>query len=176
MSKVNESKTVKEALKQAKENIDKKDFKTALKCCKRALNVDNTNYMALVFYGLCSDEVEQYDQALKAYKKATEARPEQLTAWQGLASFYEKKKDTKQEDLEDLALVYDKLLHIFEASNDLNKYYVTSDKLVTLYSTKLVQIDNVIKVIQYRIQVPTYIYSFFFVNSVILHFFWALPQ
>ena len=51
------SKTVKEALKEAKENVDKKDFKTALKCCKRALNVDNSNYKALVYYGKCSDEV-----------------------------------------------------------------------------------------------------------------------
>ena len=51
------SKTVKEALKEAKENVDKKDFKTALKCCKRALNVDNSHYSALVYYGKCSDEV-----------------------------------------------------------------------------------------------------------------------
>ena len=51
------SKTVKEALKEAQDNIDKKDYKTALKCCKRALNVDNSNYKALVYYGKCSDEV-----------------------------------------------------------------------------------------------------------------------
>ena len=65
MSKSNESKTVKEALKEARENIDKKDFKTALKCCKRALNVDKTNYMALVYCGLCLAEVDQPEQALK---------------------------------------------------------------------------------------------------------------
>ena len=65
MSKSTESKTVKEALKEAKENIDKKDFKSALKCCKRALNVDKNNYMALVFCGLCLAEVDQPDQALK---------------------------------------------------------------------------------------------------------------
>ena len=62
MSK-NESKTIKEALKEARDHIDKKDFKSGLKCCKRALNVDKSNYMALVFYGLCSAEVEQFDQA-----------------------------------------------------------------------------------------------------------------
>ena len=62
MSK-NESKTIKEALKEARDHIDKKDFRSGLKCCKRALNVDKTNYMALIFYGLCSTELEQYDQA-----------------------------------------------------------------------------------------------------------------
>ena len=106
MSKSNESKTVKEALKEARENIDKKDFKTALKCCKRALNVDKNNYMALVFYGLCSSELELFDQALQAYKKATDGNPEQATAWQGLASFYEKKKDGSKEDMEDLSRGY----------------------------------------------------------------------
>ena len=65
MSKPTESKTVKDALKEAREHIDKKDFKTALKCCKRALNVDKTNYMALVYCGLCFVEVDQPDQALK---------------------------------------------------------------------------------------------------------------
>ena len=65
MSKPTESKTVKDALKEAREHIDKKDFKTALKCCKRALNVDKTNYMALVYCGLCFAEVDQPDQALK---------------------------------------------------------------------------------------------------------------
>ena len=65
MSKSNESKTVKEALKEARENIDKKDFKTALKCCKRALNVDKTNYMALVYCGLCLADLDQPEQALK---------------------------------------------------------------------------------------------------------------
>ena len=163
MSKSNESKTVKEALKQAKENIDKKDFKTAMKCCKRALNVDNSNYMALVFYGLCSTEVEQYDQGLQAYKKATEAKPNQLTAWQGLSTFYEKKKDVSEEDLKYLAVVYDKILNIFEASDEMNKYYLTSDKLVNLYSTKLSQVDEAIKVIQARIKVKfTAIKSFIY--------------
>ena len=153
MSKSNESKTVKEALKQARENIDKKDYKTALKCCKRALNVDSNNYMALVFYGLCSAEIEQFDQALQAYKKATEANPDQLTAWQGLSSFYEKRKDVKQGDLEHLAVVYDKILKIFEDSDDMNKYYLTSEKLVNLHYEKLGNFHNAIKVIQARIKV-----------------------
>ena len=146
--------------------------------------------------------MELYDQAIKAYKKATEAKPEQLTAWQGeedidltrflslhfanrilfysgtfktllmfrkiifenlvkslrvkgISSFYEKKKDLKKEDLEDLAVAYDKILKIFETTDDMKKYYLTSEKLVTLHYEKLGDVQNAIKVIQDRIQVFT---------------------
>ena len=98
--------------------------------------------------------MELYDQAIKAYKKATEAKPEQLPAWQGISTFYEKKKDLKKEDLEDLAVAYDKILKIFEASEtEMNKYYLISEKLVTLHYEKLGHFHNAIKVIQDRIRV-----------------------
>ncbi len=64
-SKSTESRTVKEALKEARELIGNKDHKAALRCCKRALNVDKTNYMALVFCGLCFSELDQPEQALQ---------------------------------------------------------------------------------------------------------------
>ncbi len=150
MSKNNESKTIKDALKEARENIDKKDFKAALKCCKRALNVDNKNYTALVFYGLCSSELEMFDQALQAYKKATESNPGQLTAWQGLCSFYEKKKGMTPENLQDQAQVYEKLLQFFQASDDQAKYFMNSDKLVSLHLTKLNQTDKAVQELQKR--------------------------
>ena len=59
------SKTVKVALKEAREHIEKKDYKAALRCCKKALNVDKNNYMALVFCGLCLSELEQTDLAVQ---------------------------------------------------------------------------------------------------------------
>ena len=59
------TKTVKTALKEARELIEKKDFKSALRCCKKALNVEKDNYMALVFCGLCLSELDQPDQAVQ---------------------------------------------------------------------------------------------------------------
>ena len=59
------SKTVKTALKEAREFIEKQDFKAALRCCKKALNVDKDNYMALVFCGLSLCELDQPDQAIQ---------------------------------------------------------------------------------------------------------------
>ena len=53
----------KAALKEAKDLIGQKDFRGALKCCKRALNVDKDNYYGWVFIGLCLSELEQKDKA-----------------------------------------------------------------------------------------------------------------
>jgi superkiller protein 3 len=60
-----ENKVIKASLKEAKDFITKKDFKSALRCCKKTLNVDKNNYMALVFCGLCLAELQQPDQALQ---------------------------------------------------------------------------------------------------------------
>lgn len=43
---------------------------------------DKNNYNALVFVGVAADGMEQFDQAEKAYKRATEAAPDQVLAWQ----------------------------------------------------------------------------------------------
>ena len=46
------------------------------------LAVDKNNYNALVFVGVAAEAMDQPDQALKAYTRATEISPEQLLAWQ----------------------------------------------------------------------------------------------
>lgn len=43
---------------------------------------DKNNYNALVFVGVAADGMEQFDQAEKAYKRATDAAPDQVLAWQ----------------------------------------------------------------------------------------------
>ena len=49
---------------------------------KVVLAEDKNNYNALVFVGVAAEGLGQFDQALKAYHRATEASPEQLLAWQ----------------------------------------------------------------------------------------------
>ena len=56
---------IKACLKEAREQIKNKDYKTALRECKKVLNKDKTNYMALVFCGVCLSELDQPDQALQ---------------------------------------------------------------------------------------------------------------
>ena len=58
-------KEIKVFLKEAREQIKNKEFKNALKECKKVLNKDKNNYMALVFCGLSLSELDQPDQALQ---------------------------------------------------------------------------------------------------------------
>ena len=56
---------IKACLKEAREQIKNKDYKSALRECKKVLNKDKSNYMALVFCGVCLSELDQPDQALQ---------------------------------------------------------------------------------------------------------------
>ena len=58
-------KEVKAFLKEAREQIKNKDYKSALKECRKVLNKDKNNYMALVFCGLSLSELDQPDQAIQ---------------------------------------------------------------------------------------------------------------
>ncbi|XP_029428963.1 tetratricopeptide repeat protein 37 [Rhinatrema bivittatum] len=124
------SKEVKAALKSARDAIRNKEYKEALKHCKAVLKVEKNNYNAWVFIGVAAAELEQPDQAQAAYKKATELEPEQLLAWQGLGSLYEKinQKDFKEE----LPNIYLKLLELYD-STDKQKWCEVCRKLVDVY-------------------------------------------
>ncbi|XP_066273178.1 tetratricopeptide repeat protein 37-like [Branchiostoma lanceolatum] len=104
------SKETKAALKAAREAIRKKEYKEALKHCKDVLKQDKNNYHALVFVGVAAAELDQPDQAQAAYRRAAEAEPDQLLAWQGLCGFYEKlnRPDQRQE----LCDVYSRLMKL----------------------------------------------------------------
>nr|XP_004651671.2 tetratricopeptide repeat protein 37 [Jaculus jaculus]XP_044989526.1 tetratricopeptide repeat protein 37 [Jaculus jaculus]XP_044989527.1 tetratricopeptide repeat protein 37 [Jaculus jaculus] len=124
------SKEVKTALKSARDAIRNKEYKEALKHCKTVLKQEKNNYNAWVFIGVAAAELEQPDQAQGAYKKAADLEPDQLLAWQGLASLYEKCNHTNAKD--DLPGVYQKLLDLYE-SVDKQKWCEVCKKLVDLY-------------------------------------------
>ncbi|XP_016071658.1 PREDICTED: tetratricopeptide repeat protein 37 isoform X2 [Miniopterus natalensis] len=124
------SKEVKTALKSARDAIRNKEYKEALKHCKTVLKQEKNNYNAWVFIGVAAAELEQPDQAQGAYKKAAELEPDQLLAWQGLASLYEKCNQINAKD--DLPGVYQKLLDLYE-SVDKQKWCDVCKKLVDLY-------------------------------------------
>ncbi|EPQ10979.1 Tetratricopeptide repeat protein 37 [Myotis brandtii] len=123
------SKEVKTALKSARDAIRNKEYKEALKHCKTVLKQEKNNYNAWVFIGVAAAELEQPDQAQGAYKKAAELEPDQLLAWQGLASLYEKCNQINAKD--DLPGVYQKLLDLYE-SVDKQKWCDVCKKLVDL--------------------------------------------
>ncbi|XP_076783138.1 superkiller complex protein 3 isoform X1 [Arvicanthis niloticus] len=124
------SKEVKTALKSARDAIRNKEYKEALKHCKTVLKQEKNNYNAWVFIGVAAAELDQPEQAQGAYKKAAELEPEQILAWQGLASLYEKCNHINAKD--DLPGVYQKLLDLYE-SVDRQKWCDVCKKLVDLY-------------------------------------------
>ncbi len=106
-------------------------LRSALRCCRRALNTSPSHYLALVFSALCQAETEQYEQAIQSYHKATGSDPKQLVGWQGLASFYEKHSGKmgdsgKEERDADLARVYSELAGL---QTDEDKAFETRNKL-----------------------------------------------
>ncbi|XP_046545688.1 tetratricopeptide repeat protein 37-like [Haliotis rubra] len=138
-----DSKEVKNALKNAREAIRSKEFKEALRHCKSVLASDKTNYNALVFVGVAAEGLEQADQALKAYKKAIDAAPEQILAWQGLCGFYE--KNPSPDNDVDLASVYKKLMSLQES--DKEKMLDIGRKLAKLQG-KLGNVDEAVSMYQ----------------------------
>ncbi|TRY85691.1 hypothetical protein DNTS_013421 [Danionella cerebrum] len=143
------NKEVKAELKCAREAIKNKEFKEALKHCKTVLKLEKNNYNAWVFIGVAAFELQQPDQAQGAYRKACELEPQQLLAWQGLASLYEKsdQADFKSE----LPKIYQKLITLYETSDKV-KFYEVSKKLVELYQSEMKYLQ-VAKVLQKVIQV-----------------------
>uniref|UniRef100_A0A1B6DWI4 Tetratricopeptide repeat protein 37 n=1 Tax=Clastoptera arizonana TaxID=38151 RepID=A0A1B6DWI4_9HEMI len=106
---MNPKETIK-LLKQCKEAIKNKDYPIALKSCKEVLKIDRKNYMALVFLGAVLQETDKKDQAGNAFLKAIEVSPNEMLAWQGLSSFYE--KGGVEENATQLIPVYKQLLRL----------------------------------------------------------------
>jgi len=116
-------------LKEAREFIKAKDFKAALKEVKKVLNKDKNNYMGLVFCGLCLSELDQPDQAIQAYKRATDSAPDQATAWEGLTKLYDKYSE-KTEYRKDHISCLNRLLTLNQS--DFGKSYDLWSKIAQL--------------------------------------------
>lgn len=137
-----DAKEIKSTLKQAKDAVKNKDIQTALQLCKAVLKVDRNNYLALVLLGAAFQESEQKDQAPNAFRKAIEVSPDQILAWQGLASFYE--KENSHDRSSDLIPVYRRLLQL---ERDDNKWCEIMGKL-TETLLKTVNIDELTAVVE----------------------------
>lgn len=123
-----DSKEIKASLKQAREAIKEKDFKSVLKHCKNVFKLDQNNYNAWVFVGVAAQETGQLDQAVSAYKKAIGISPDEILAWQGLCSFCEKQASEDYQD--DLMNAYTKLIEFY--NSDKAKQHEILTKLLSL--------------------------------------------
>jgi len=89
--------------KEAKEEFDKgeekftaKDFNGAIRCYKKAIEIDSTYYKATLYLGDAYFNNEDYDKALLWYKKACDMRPNLLEPRKYLTDAYMKQKNWKE--------------------------------------------------------------------------------
>ncbi|XP_071441528.1 superkiller complex protein 3 [Hetaerina americana] len=136
-----DGKDVKAALKEAREAIKLKDYKTAQKLCKNVLKSDRNNYLALVLFGVSLQETDQKSQAPNAFKKAIEVSPDQILAWQGLSAYYEKVDE--ESAYKELVDIYNKIISL---ESDINKRVEVSKKLAQV-ALKLNDLDLCIETI-----------------------------
>jgi superkiller protein 3 len=116
---------LKAALKAAKAAIDVREFPDAIQHAEEALQADPKNYLALVFVGHSYDKLKQPEKAEKPYLQATEVRPEDDQAWQGLRALYESGKRVSE-----LIHVSDKLAEIYMEKDDQHKCQGAIDRVV----------------------------------------------
>ncbi|GAB5589005.1 Superkiller protein 3 [Umbelopsis nana] len=133
-------------LKNAREALGAKKFDEAIKFCRRVLDWESQNYNAYVFLGVAHNGLDQIDDAEAAYKKAIEINPEQLLAWQGLVSFYEKREQWSK-----LADTLESLLDTYQASSDGAKLADSINKLVEIYQTRDADETKLAKTLYYYV-------------------------
>ncbi|KAI8140771.1 hypothetical protein BJV82DRAFT_621045 [Fennellomyces sp. T-0311] len=115
-------------LKAAREAIGAKKFDDAVKACNRILLWESGNYNAWVFLGVAYTGLENDEEAVKSYRRAIELNPDQMLAWQGLVSFYEKRGQK-----EEMAKIIHEILPKVIESGDGNRLGDYLNKLVDVY-------------------------------------------
>ncbi|XP_046977336.1 tetratricopeptide repeat protein 37-like [Vanessa cardui] len=98
---------IKPILKRAKKLMDDKKYFEAEICCKKILQINRQNYLALVYLGKIRGDSEE---ALEYLQKAISYQPKKPLAWQGLANYYERKKGIQSKFA--LLNIYDEILKL----------------------------------------------------------------
>ncbi|KAJ3056720.1 Superkiller protein 3 [Rhizophlyctis rosea] len=120
--------SAKALLKSAREAIGAKNFSQAQEYCQQILESDESNYNALVFLGVAEEKLNNAAASEKAYRKAVEANPTSVLAYQGLASLFEKVENPNA-----LAETWEKLRELHLEGKDGKKCLDTTQKLIDLY-------------------------------------------
>ena len=94
----------KAGLKAAKSAIDAHQYPSAIEEAEKVLQSDPLNYHAHVFLGLALEKQTEHDASERAYLAAIKIKDDDLLAWQGLVSLYEKQGGKKLDQYHDAAL------------------------------------------------------------------------
>ncbi|KHO01021.1 Tetratricopeptide-like helical [Metarhizium album ARSEF 1941] len=129
--------SAKAALRAVNDAIRGQDYDGAINNAKELLNKDPKSYLALVFLAFALDKKNQLGEAEIFYNKATELRPQDAQAFQGLIKLYEKQGNKKfgeyQSAVVSLARIYHEADDLYKAQDVVDKFVdfakVNGDKL-----------------------------------------------
>ncbi|KAM0254517.1 hypothetical protein ACHAQJ_006737 [Trichoderma viride] len=117
----------KAALKAINDAVRQQKFDDVIEKALDFLQKETKNYQGHIFLAFALDKKNRPDEAEAAYQKATQLRPQDAQAWQGLIKLYEKQSAKKLREYQDAVV---NLALIFHQAEELNKCHELVDKFV----------------------------------------------
>ncbi|KAL2023735.1 hypothetical protein VTK56DRAFT_1449 [Thermocarpiscus australiensis] len=114
-------------LKAANDAIKQRKWDAAIEAAEDLFQIDPKNYQAHIFLAFALDHKQRFDEAENTYLAATNLRPSDTQAWQGLIKMYQQQKVRKLKQYRHAAL---KLAEIYRDAGDMYKCQDVVDKFI----------------------------------------------
>ncbi|KAL2135150.1 hypothetical protein VTI74DRAFT_9581 [Chaetomium olivicolor] len=114
-------------LKAINEAIKQQKWDDAIEAAEEVFQKDAKNYQAHIFLAFAFDKKNKLDEAESTYLAATNLKPADTQAWQGLIKLYQRQRGKKLKQYQHAAL---KLAEIYRDINDMYKCQDVVDKFI----------------------------------------------
>jgi len=125
----------KAALKAIKASLDANDFSKAADQAQELLKQDGKNHTAFLFLGFARERLGQYEAAESAIQSALDLKPQDVQAYKGLVTLYEKQGSSKLDQYHDvvfsLAGIYSQNDDRINCQSAIDKYELFAKKYGT---------------------------------------------
>ncbi|KAL2431191.1 Superkiller protein 3 [Exophiala dermatitidis] len=115
----------KAALKAIKSSLDAGQYAKAAEQAEEFLKQDERNHTALLFLGFAKEKVGDLEAAEKAIRRAAEVKPQDVQAYKGLITLYEKQGNAKLDQYHEVVF---KLAEIYAQQEDRAQCQTVIDK------------------------------------------------
>ncbi|OBA28208.1 TPR-like protein [Hanseniaspora valbyensis NRRL Y-1626] len=139
--------TIKNYLKNAKDDFTKKNFEDCIEWCDYILEIDNSNFFAILLKGKCFNTLEKYKKAIEMYELNVSLDEDNILGykgeWEVFNNFFTSNFDNKDilERFEELICPFDKFfdfLHIFYIKNmEINDTLTANNIIILLTDFKI---------------------------------------
>lgn len=124
--------SAKAALKAIKASLDASQFAKAAEQAEELIKGDSKNHTALLFLGFAREKLGDLDSAEKAIERASLLKPQDIQAYKGLITLYEKQASLKLDQYHDaafnLAQLYAKAEDRIQCQSVIDKYELFAKK------------------------------------------------